>query len=73
MAKSLTKPVFGVPSLETAARIDDNDKSAALQAASFRFTARMRELETQFEAKAAELRGAFLAEVQEIAGEREAA
>jgi hypothetical protein len=72
-SKAVQKQVWGVPSLETAARIDDSDKSSALQAANFRFTARMRELETQFEAKAAELRGVFLAEVQEITGEREAA
>ena len=45
----------------------------ALQAANYRFSARLRELEIQFDSKAAELRGAFLDEVQEITGEREAA
>jgi len=68
MAKSLTKQLFGVPSLETARRIDDSDKVEALQASHYRLTARMRELEEQFEAKASDLRTAFLAEVLEIHG-----
>jgi len=68
MAKALQKQIFGVPSLRTARRIDDSDKCEALQAAHYRLTARMRELETQFEEKAAELRQAFLAEVIEIHG-----
>ena len=66
MAKSLTKPVFGVPSLETAGRIDDNDAANAACAAHFRFQTRMRELEGQYEAKASELRAAFLAELAGI-------
>ena len=65
-SRSITKPSFGVPSLETAQRIDDVDKVEALHAAHYRLTARMRELETQFEAKASELRAAFLAEVAAI-------
>ena len=64
--KTLTKPVFGVPSLETASRIDDSDKIEGLRAAHYRFSARMRELEAQFEAKASELRAAYLREVAEI-------
>jgi hypothetical protein len=41
-----TKPnLFGVPSLETARAIDDSDKAAGLQAAHYRLSARMRELE----------------------------
>ena len=66
MAKSLTKPIFGVPSLETASRIDDSDATNAVCAAHFRFQARMRELEAQFETKASELRAAFLAEIAAI-------
>jgi hypothetical protein len=61
--------LFGVPSIETARRIDDVDKTEAIFAAHYRLTARMRELETQFEAKASELRSAFLAEGMEINGE----
>ena len=66
MAKSLTKPVFGVPSIETASRIDDSDAANSACAAHFRFQTRMRELEAQFEAKAAELRSAFLSELAGI-------
>jgi hypothetical protein len=68
MAKSLIKQIFGVPSLETASRIDDADNVAKAEAAHYRLTARMRELEAQFEAKASELRAAFLAELATISG-----
>jgi hypothetical protein len=61
--QSLAKPTpFGVPSLETADRIDVSDMCAALSAAQYRFHARMRELEQHFEAKASELRTAYLDE-----------
>jgi hypothetical protein len=53
---------FGVPSLETCTRISNEDNVRALQASHYRLTARMRELELQFEEKAAELRQAFLDE-----------
>ena len=66
MAKSLTKPVFWVPSTEVLERIHTSDKASALQASSYRFSARMRELETQFETKAAELRAEYLAEAEVI-------
>jgi len=65
---AITKQIFGVPSLETARAIDDSDKVAAAQAAHFRLSARMRELELQFEAKANELRAAFVAELTQICG-----
>jgi hypothetical protein len=68
MNKHLAKPIFGVPSTETAARIDDSDATNAACAAHFRFNARMRELEAQFEAKASELRAAFLGELAAIRG-----
>jgi hypothetical protein len=58
----VAKAIFGVPSLETAGRIDDSDKMAALQAATYRCQSRMRELECQFEVKASEIRSAFVAE-----------
>ena len=64
--KTLTKPVFGVPSLETASRIDDSDKIEGLRAAHYRFAARMRELETLFEGTASELSAAYLRECAEI-------
>jgi hypothetical protein len=66
MNKHLTKQPFGVPSLATAEAIDNSDKVSALRAAHFRLTARMRELESQFEAKASELRNAYLNEVAAI-------
>jgi hypothetical protein len=66
MSKQLTKQIFGVPSLETASRIDDSDAANAACAAHFRFNSRMRELEAQFETKASELRAAFLAELSII-------
>jgi hypothetical protein len=68
MSKALQKQIFGMPSIETASRIDDSDATNAACAASYRFNSRMRELEAQFEAKASELRAAFLAE---LAGIRE--
>ncbi len=67
MTRQLSK-VFGVPSLETASRIDDSDAVNAVYAAHFRYNSRMRELEGQFEAKASELRTAFLAELAAIRG-----
>jgi hypothetical protein len=46
----LTKSIiFGVPSMETAGRIDDSDKVSAIEAARFRCQTRLRELEQQFE------------------------
>ena len=66
MSRALQKQIFGVPSLETAQRIDDVDMVEAMQAAHYRLCARMRELEMQFEVKASELRAAFLAEIAGI-------
>jgi hypothetical protein len=58
-----------VPSLQTAGRIDDSDKVSALEAAHYRCSARMRELEQQFEVKASEIRAAFIAEASGFIGE----
>ena len=69
MTMQLSKQLFGVPSIQTASRIDDSDKVSGLQAAHFRCSARMRELEIQFEVKAGEIRAAFVAECAEIIGE----
>lgn len=70
MNKSVAKQIFGVPSLETASRIDDSDKVSG--AARYRCAARMRELEEQFEIKASEIRKAFVAEAAEIIGQEAA-
>jgi hypothetical protein len=59
-------PIFGVPSLATATAIDNEDAVCGLRAAHFRLSARMRELELTFEAKASELRQAFLNESAKI-------
>lgn len=64
--KQTVAKTFGVPSLETASRIDDSDAANAACAAHYPFTARMCELEAQFEQKASELRAAFLAELADI-------
>jgi hypothetical protein len=71
MNKHLTPKAFGVPSVETAGRIDASDRVAALHAATFRYDARAREVEAQFEAKIAELRSAYLDEVAGIHSEAE--
>ena len=60
------KQAFGVPSLATAEAIDNSDKVSALHAAAYRYDARVREIELQFEAKIAELREVYLREVAEI-------
>jgi hypothetical protein len=71
MNKHLTKQAFGVPPVETASRIDNSDKVSALHAAGYRYDARVREIELQFEAKIPELREAYLDEVADIQGEAE--
>jgi hypothetical protein len=71
MNKQITKQIFGMPSLATAAAIDDSDKVSAITASHYRLSARMRELESQFEVKASEIRSAFVAEVAEISGAAE--
>ena len=69
MNKHIAKQAWGVPSLETASRIDASDRVSALHAAAYRYDARVREIEQQFEAKIAELRQAYLDEVTDIHGE----
>jgi len=61
--------IFGAPALETARNIDDSDTVLAIEAARHRFNASMRDLENAFDAKASELRAAFVAEV--LISERE--
>jgi hypothetical protein len=64
----VTKQIFGVPSLETSSRIDTNDQACRANAAHYRCQSRMRQLEAEFEAKASEIRSAFVAELAEICG-----
>jgi hypothetical protein len=49
-----------------ATRVDNQDMVSAMHAAHYRLSARMRELECQFEVKAAELRQAFIDETNKI-------
>jgi hypothetical protein len=66
--KAMTKQqIFWAPTLETARSIDDSDTVLAIEAARHRFNASMRDLENAFDAKASELRAAFVAEVAEHA------
>jgi hypothetical protein len=69
MTKTIAKTnIFGVPSPETTGRIEDSDRVSDLAAAHYRCQARMRELECQFEAKASEIRSAFVCECAQIVG-----
>jgi hypothetical protein len=67
--KLFRKPLDLSASIETASRIENSDKVSALHAATYRYDARVREIELQFEAKIAELREAYLGEVADIHGE----
>jgi hypothetical protein len=64
----VAKAIFGVPSLETSSRIDTNDQTCRARAAHYRMEARLRQLEAEYEAKASEIRSAFVAELAEIVG-----
>jgi hypothetical protein len=66
MNKAMTKQrIFWTPSLQTAQNIDDADAVCAIEAARRRFTTSKRDLESAFDAKAAELRKSFIEEVNE--------
>jgi hypothetical protein len=68
--KSLTKsPAFGVPSAEVIGATEKAQTVNEIRNANFRYETELRELEPQFEAKAAELRQAYLDEVRGIYGD----
>ena len=69
LAKTLTKQTFLPPSEAVLLNIAASDKSHGLQAATFRFEARMAELDKQYSAKASEIRAAYVAECSEVATE----
>jgi hypothetical protein len=69
MNKAVAKQIFGMPSIETATRIDDSDAANAACAANYRFQSRMHELTAQFEQKASEVRAAYLAELAGVRGD----
>jgi hypothetical protein len=66
MVKAVTTQVFGVPCAEVTGAIASMGQVDAIHAAGFAYNAKLRDLERQFEAKAAVLRTAYLAEIAEI-------
>ncbi len=66
MAKSLARQTFGVPSQAVLEPIESLDKVAWLSEAGYSYETKLRELEHQFESKAAELRREYLAVVLQI-------
>jgi hypothetical protein len=74
MAKQLSKPnIFWAPSLETARKIDDEDTVKSIEAARYRFSASMADLERCYDEEASKLRAAFVAEVAQLYQDSEAA
>jgi hypothetical protein len=69
MGKQLTKKVFGVPSAEVIGATENAQTVNEIRTANFRYEAQLRELERQFEAKAAESRQAYIDEVCTIYGD----
>ena len=65
MSKSLSKSL-AQPGAEVIAAIAASDKVSELQAATFRFQAKMAELERKYAEAASALRGDFLHECEEI-------
>jgi hypothetical protein len=66
--KSLTTPVFGIPSAEVLASIEAESTVQALREANFKYEAKRRDLEDKFGGALAALREQYLAEVLEIHG-----
>jgi hypothetical protein len=66
MAKSLTKPAFGVPSPETLAAIEVEERAAELRQASYEYEQKKRDLETKFEVALATLRDQYLQRVAAV-------
>ena len=66
MAKQLTKQVFGQPSADVLASIEDGSTMQALREANFKYEARRRDLEDKFGASLSQLREQYLAEVLAI-------
>ena len=64
MTRQVSKPnIFWAPSLETARKIDDEDTVRSIEAAKYRFSASMADLERCYDEQASRLRSAFVAEV----------
>jgi len=70
MLKSVAKQTY-VPSTEIVGRISASDKVSAVKSAMFSYETKVRELETEFEMKASDLRSSYLAELAKIHSETE--
>jgi hypothetical protein len=69
-SKTLAKsPAFGVPSPEVIGNIEVAQACNELQTANFRYQTKMRDLNRQFEVKAADVRQEYLDEVRQINGD----
>ena len=66
MAKSPTRQTFGVPSQAVLELIESSDKVAWLSEARYSYETNLRELEHQFESKAADLREEYLSIMLQI-------
>jgi hypothetical protein len=69
MAKQLSKQVFGVPSTTVIETTEAEMTASQIQSATFKHQQLIADLERQFQAKAAELRQAYLDEVRGIYGD----
>jgi hypothetical protein len=69
MNKHLTPKAFGVPSVETASRIDANEKVNMLSSAAYDYEASARDLALAYEAQLEKLRQKYLDRVVSIHGE----
>jgi hypothetical protein len=66
MARTLQAAKLNSTNSEVLAAIDSSNKCAEIQAANYKFQAKLSELERQFQLKASELRADFLHECEEI-------
>lgn len=70
--KSITKSsAFGSITAQMSARIDDNEKAKRFEIAHFNFNTKIRQLDIDYETKAATIRAEFVAEIAEINGNNE--
>jgi hypothetical protein len=69
MNRQVSKSVFGVPSLETARKIDDDDKVNMLSSASYEYEASARDLALAYEAQLEKLSRRYLDRVISTHGE----
>jgi hypothetical protein len=67
MNRQVSKPqIFWAPDLSTARKIDDSDTVTAIEAARYRFSTSMADLERHYDMEASKLRAAFVSEVARL-------